>query len=55
MDDEIGDGRGVANGLDKGHVDVVVDVDHRSASSMLDAQDNTINNKCCCYCRNKHT
>ena len=46
-----GDGHGVANGLDRGRIDVVVDVDHRSASnttSMSDAKDNTINNKCCC-------
>ena len=45
-----GEGRGVANGLDRGRVDVVVgvDVDYRSASnttSMSNARDNTINNK----------
>ena len=41
-----GDGRGVTNGLDRGSVDVVVDVDHRSASntiSMSDAGDNIMN------------
>ena len=40
-----GDDHGVDNGLDRGHVDVVVDVDHRSASnttSMSDARDNAI-------------
>ena len=34
-----GDGRGVANGLDRGHVDVVVDVDHRSTSNTTSMSD----------------
>ena len=43
---KIRDGHGIANGLDGGRVDVVVDVDNRSASnttSLLDTKDNTKN------------
>ena len=50
-------GHEVADGLDRGRVDIVVDVDHRSASntiSMSDAKDNTINNTFCC-CRQHYT
>ena len=52
-----GDDHGIANGLDRGCVDIVVKIDHRSASnttSMSDAKDNIINMKYCC-CRKHHT